>query len=67
MQIYIARLNIEHFRGQIALESEAKKLKILVRLLAEEETKLAFLLGGSVTPSRPMIAKASSKIGLIPP
>ena len=44
MQIYVARLNIEHFRRLIAGETDPKKLEILRRLLAEEEAKLAQLL-----------------------
>ena len=44
MQIYVARLNVEHFRQQIALATDPKKLEILRRLLAEEEAKLARLL-----------------------
>jgi hypothetical protein len=45
MEIYVARLNIEHFRRQIAADPDPKKLEILRRLLAEEEAKLARLLG----------------------
>ena len=44
MQIYVARLNIEHFRQLIAVETDPKKLDLLRRLLAEEEAKLARLL-----------------------
>jgi hypothetical protein len=50
MEIYVARLNIEHFRRQIASETDAKKLETLRRLLAEEEAKLARLLAGTSTP-----------------
>ena len=45
MQIYVARLNIEHFRRQIAVGADPKKLELLRRLLAEEEAKLVRLLG----------------------
>lgn len=51
MQIYVARLNIEHFRQLIVAETDPKKLKILLRLLAEEEAKLARLLAPGATPS----------------
>ena len=51
MQIYVARLNIEHFRQLIAAESNRKKLDLLRRLLAEEEAKLARLLAPGATPS----------------
>jgi len=49
MQIYVARLNIEHFRQLIAREADAKKLELLRRLLAEEEAKLAQLLARGAT------------------
>ena len=41
MQIYVARLNIEHFRQLIATETDLMKLDLLRRLMAEEEAKLA--------------------------
>ena len=59
MQIFVARLNIENFRGQIAADTDLKKLGILRRLLAEEETKLAGLLGQATGPSRPTTADES--------
>jgi hypothetical protein len=37
----IARLNIEHFRRLLATETDEARRKILQRLLAEEEAKLA--------------------------
>lgn len=37
----VARLNIEHFRKQLAEELDDGKRRILLRLLAEEEAKLA--------------------------
>ena len=37
----VARLNIEHFRKQLAEEKDEAKRQMLLRLLAEEETKLA--------------------------
>jgi len=61
MQIYVARLNIEHFRAQIAVETDPKKLGILRRLLAEEEKKLDRLLTRVVKPSGPTGANASDE------
>ena len=37
----IARLNIEHFRRLLAVETDEKRRQTLQRLLAEEEAKLA--------------------------
>jgi len=51
MQIYVARLNIEHFRQLIAVEIDPKKLNLLRRLLAEEEAKLVRLLAPGATAS----------------
>ena len=39
----IARLNIEHFRKLLTTEQDETKRQTLLRLLAEEETKLAAL------------------------
>jgi hypothetical protein len=39
----VARLNIERFHKQLAEEPEDSKRKMLHRLLAEEESKLAAL------------------------
>ena len=61
MQIYVARLNIEQFRAQIAVETDPKKLGILRRLLAEEEEKLDSLLTRVVRPSGPTGANASDE------
>jgi hypothetical protein len=61
MQIYVARLNIEHFRAQIAVETDPMKLGILRRLLAEEEEKLDRLLTRVAKPSRPTGANASDE------
>jgi len=41
MDMFIARLNIEHFRKQLAEGTDETKRQVLVRLLAEEEAKLA--------------------------
>lgn len=45
----IARLNIEHFRKRLAVETDETKRQTLLRLLAEEEAKLA---GGTQRPPR---------------
>jgi hypothetical protein len=37
----VARLNIEHFRRLLAAETDETRRQLLLRLLAEEETKLA--------------------------
>jgi hypothetical protein len=39
----IAELNIEHFRKLLATETDETKRRTLLRLLAEEEAKLAAL------------------------
>ncbi len=39
----IARLNIAHYRHKLATERDEMKRQMLVRLLAEEEAKLAAL------------------------
>ena len=39
----VAHLNIEHFRRLLDLEKDEAKRQILLRLLAEEEAKLAAL------------------------
>jgi hypothetical protein len=39
----IAELNIEHFRKLLATETDETKRRTLLRLLAEEEAKLATL------------------------
>ncbi len=39
----VARLNIEHFRKKLAVEKDEGKRQVLLRLLAEEEAKLASL------------------------
>lgn len=50
MKTYVARLNIQHFRRQIAAEADPKKLEIIRRLLAEEEAKLNRLLDEAPPP-----------------
>jgi len=39
----VARLNIEHYRKLLANETDETRLKMLTRLLAEEEAKLTGL------------------------
>lgn len=39
----IAKLNIEHFRDKLATERNETKRQTLLRLLAEEDAKLAAL------------------------
>ncbi len=43
MDRMIARLNIAHYREKLASEIDETKRQMLLRLLAEEETKLATL------------------------
>jgi len=43
----VARLNIEHFRKQLATETDEVRRRTLVQLLAEEEAKLASLTDAS--------------------
>ena len=40
---FIAQLNVAHFRGQLASEDDDAKRRIIIRLLAAEEAKLALL------------------------
>ena len=40
----IARANIEHFRKLLATEKDEAKRRVLTKLLAEEEEKLAEVL-----------------------
>jgi hypothetical protein len=42
-RLVIARLNIEHYRRKLATELDDATRRTVVRLLAEEETKLAAL------------------------
>ncbi len=46
-RIVIAQLNIEHFRKLLATEPEGPKRQMLLRLLAEQEAKLASLKANS--------------------
>ena len=47
MDKFVARLNIEHFRKQVAEESDDAKRNVLLELLAKEEKVLANLLAKS--------------------
>jgi hypothetical protein len=40
---FVARLNIEHYRKLLATEQDKTRRRDLLRLLAEEEAKLAAL------------------------
>jgi len=40
-RVVVARLNIDHFRQLLTTEPEGPKRQTLLRLLAEEEAKLA--------------------------
>ena len=42
--IFIARLNIEHYRQKLLTEQEGAMRQQIVQLLAEEEAKLAALI-----------------------
>lgn len=44
-RIFIAELNIEHFRKKLLSESDGAVRRHIERLLAEEEAKLAELRG----------------------
>ena len=45
MEKTIARLNIEHFRERLSRELDQPTRQTIVRLLAEEEAKLAAIEG----------------------
>ena len=46
-RVFIAQLNIEHFRRKLATEQDTARRLALLRLLAEEEAKLASLRDAS--------------------
>jgi len=48
----VAQLNIEHYRQLLAAEPEGPKRQTLLRLLAEEEAKLAALKRSPDLPGR---------------
>jgi hypothetical protein len=41
MDKFVARLNVEHYRNKIATETDEAQRQKLLRLLGEEEAKLA--------------------------
>ena len=43
MDKFVARQNIEHYRHKLATETDEKRRQMLLRLLADEEAKLAAL------------------------
>ncbi len=43
----VARLNIEHFRRKLATETDEAQRRVILRLLTEEEAKLAALTAPS--------------------
>ncbi|MGE5158822.1 MAG: hypothetical protein ACM3OF_11830 [Gemmatimonas sp.] len=44
MDVAIAKANIEHFKKLLQTEADPAKRNVLLRLLADEETKLASAL-----------------------
>ena len=44
MATFIARLNIDHFKKKLAAETNESKRRPLLKMLTEEEAKLAALL-----------------------
>lgn len=58
MDKIIAHLNIEHYRKLLAVEADETRRAMLLRLLAEEEAKLA-------TPQTPSkeIRRRASRVG----
>ncbi len=50
---FIAQLNIAHFREKLATEQDATKRQMLLRLLGEEEAKLAAALDDPPEEKRP--------------
>lgn len=51
-RVFVARLNIEHFRRKLAIETDEARWQMLQRLLSEEEAKLAALGSKSNPPKR---------------
>lgn len=48
----VAKLNIEHYKRLLATEIDESRRKVLLRLLAEEEAKLAKSGAPPQTPSK---------------
>ncbi len=49
----VADLNIAHFKRLIETETNGDKRQLLMRLLAEEEAKIASLLNNRSQPGKP--------------
>jgi hypothetical protein len=47
MERIVARFNIEHYKHLLETETDETKRQMIVRLLAEEEAKLAGIVGPS--------------------
>ena len=45
--VYVAQMNIEHFRRKLLTEQDDRTRRQIVQLLAEEEAKLVTLTHGS--------------------
>ena len=43
--VYVAQMNIEHFRRKLLTEQDEKTRRQIVQLLAEEQAKLVTLTG----------------------
>ncbi len=50
---FIAQLNIAHFREKLATEKDETKRQMLLRLLGEEEAKLALALDDPPKEKKP--------------
>jgi PAS domain-containing protein len=57
-RVFIAKLNMEHLRGQLAREHDDAKRRIIIRLLAAEEVKLA-ILSNSEQGLRQLLGRAA--------
>ena len=57
-RVVIARLNVAHFRRLLATEPEGPKRRTLLRLLADQEAKLAALDPPDDPPDPPEKGKA---------
>jgi hypothetical protein len=53
MEKFIARANITHLREKLATEQDEAKRQILLRLLAEQEAKLATLENDPLKKKKP--------------
>jgi len=57
MEAYIAKANIEHFKKLLEPETDVRKRRMLERLLADEELKLATALKKRCDRKRPLSHK----------